>query len=356
MIEIDGSEKSGSGTIVRDAVPFSILMGEEIRLYHIRAKRDKPGLRPQHLKAMEAASRICEGRLEGGTVGSKEILFRPGQFLKGGRFTWDIGTAGSTAMLVLCLMPLALFADRASSYRVTGGLFQDFAPSLFHLKHVLLPVLARMGVHAEVRIIRPGYVPRGGGQIEVEISPLRQCLRPLNLTDRGRVTRLRGIALSSMLRERKVSERMATVCKKILKSNGHEAHLDVVDDFAHHPAFEAPSLQAGAALAVWAETDTGCLLGADMAGARGRTAEYIGERTARDLLEDLESGATVDRHLADQLIPFAALAEGRSTFAIPALTDHVEVRLWLGERILKARTAVRGNLIEIEGIGHGRQE
>ena len=354
MIEIDGSEKSGSGTIARDAVPFSILMGEEIRLFNIRAKRDKPGLRPQHLKAMEAAAGISEGRLEGGRVGSKQILFKPGKVLKGGKFTWDIGTAGSTAMLVLSLVPLALFADKPSSYRVTGGLFQDFAPSLFHLKHVLLPVLARMGLHGTVRIIRPGYVPKGGGQIEVEISPLRKCLRPLEITDQGRVTGLRGVALSSMLKQRKVSERMAKVCEKVLRNKGHEPHIVVLDDSEGAPAFDAPSLQAGAALAVWAETGTGCLLGADMAGARGRTAEFIGERTARMLMEDLDTGATVDRHLGDQIIPFAALAEGRSTFVVPGVTDHIEARLWLVERILKAKTRVTGNVVTIEGVGYRR--
>jgi RNA 3'-terminal phosphate cyclase (ATP) len=354
MIEIDGSEKSGSGTIVRDAVPFSILMGEEIHLHNIRAKRDKPGLRPQHLKAMEAAAEISEGRLVGGKVGSREIQFKPGPVIKGGTFSWDIVTAGSTAMLVLCLMPLALFADKPSTYRVTGGLFQDFAPSLFHLKHVLFPVLARMGVHGALRIIRPGYVPKGGGRIEVEISPLRACLRPLELTSRGRLTGLEGVALSSLLKQRKVSERMAKVCERTLRSKGHEPHIDVLEDSTGAPAFDAPALQAGAALALWAETDTGCLLGADMAGARGRTAEFIGERTARMLLEDLDSGATVDRHLGDQVIPFAALAEGRSTFLVPAVTDHVGSRLWLVERLLKAKTRVKGNVVTIEGIGYRR--
>jgi len=165
---------------------------------------------------------------------------------------------------------------------------------------------------------------------------------------------LQGVALSSMLKQRSVSERMAKVCEKTLRSRGHEPHIEVLEDSADSPAFDAPALQAGAALAVWAETDTGCLLGADMAGARGRTAEFIGEKTARMLLDDLDSGATVDRHLADQLIPFAALAEGRSTFVVPTVTDHVESRLWLVERILKAKTRIRGNALTIEGIGYRR--
>jgi RNA 3'-terminal phosphate cyclase (ATP) len=353
MIQIDGSEKSGSGTIVRDAVPFSILMGEEIRLFNIRTKRDKPGLRPQHLKAIEAAARICDGRLEGGAVGSKEILFKPGAIIKGGKFTWDIGTAGSTAMLVLCLLPLALFAGKPSSYRVTGGLFQDFAPSLFHVQYVLLPALERMGVTASVKIIQPGYVPRGGGQIEVEIAPPGKCLRNLSLSMPGRLTELRGVSLSSMLKERRVSERMANAGEKVLRDKGYQPRIEVVDDTRDNPAFDRPSVQAGAALAIWARTDTGCVLGADMAGARGRTAECIGERTAEMLLEDLGSGATVDRHLGDQLIPFAALARGRSTFVVPRLTEHIEARLWLVERILKATTEVRGNVVAVEGIGYG---
>ena len=145
MLEIDGSEQSGSGTIVRDAVPFCILTGQEIHLRNIRAKRDKPGLRPQHLKVLEAAASLCGGKLDGGTVGSKEIWFHPGKAIKGGTFNWDIGTAGSTAMLALSLIPLGLFADGPSTYRMTGGLFQDFAPSLFHLKHVLLPTVRKHG-------------------------------------------------------------------------------------------------------------------------------------------------------------------------------------------------------------------
>ena len=100
-------------------------------------------------------------------------------------------------------------------------------------------------------------------------------------------------------------------------------------------------VQPGAALAVWAETDTGCLIGADMAGARGRTAEFIGKQTALNLVTDLGSGATVDRHLADQVIPFAALAKGVSTFRIPSMTEHIEARLWLVEKILGAKSRIQ---------------
>jgi RNA 3'-terminal phosphate cyclase (ATP) len=351
-IEIDGSRKSGSGTIVRDAIPFALLMGCGIRLFNIRMKRDKPGLRPQHLKAMEAAAAVSGGRLEGAEVGSREIRFEPGALIRGGTFTWKIGTAGSTAMLSLCVLPLGLFADKPSIYRVVGGLFQDFAPSLFHLQQVLAPTLRTMGVQVGVKILRPGYVPRGGGEIEVNLLPLKGPLKPLERMVRGRVEGVRGVALSSKLKERSVSERMAKTCEKALKKWEYESQIEVIHDTPERPAFEKASLQPGAALAVWAETDRGCLLGADMAGARGRSAEFIGKETARMLMEDLGSGATVDRHAADQLIPFCALAEGQSAFVVPRITDHVEARLWLAEKILQARTEVQGKRITIHGIGY----
>ena len=351
MLEIDGSEYSGSGTIVRDAVPFCILTRQGIHLRNIRAKRDKPGLRPQHLKALEAGASLCGGKLEGGTVGSREIRFHPGKVIKGGTFNWDIGTAGSTAMLALSLIPLGLFADAASTYGMTGGLFQDFAPSLFHLKHVLLPTLRRMGVEADVRIIQPGFVPKGGGRLELQITPLKEALKPLNLVSQGRVESMKGIALASHLKERDVSRRMNRECEKTLKEKELRPEIELLYDERESPAFERASIQPGAALAVWAQTEAGCLIGADMAGARGRTAESIGKQTALDLLTDLASGATVDRHLADQVIPFAALAKGTSTFRIPSVTEHVEARLWLVEKVLGAKYRIRENVVTIDGIG-----
>jgi RNA 3'-terminal phosphate cyclase (ATP) len=352
MIEIDGGQKSGSGTIVRDGIAFAILRRESLHLTNIRARRDKPGLRAQHLKALEASATISGGDVKGAGIGSREVAFTPGPHIRGGEFAWDIGTAGSTIMLALTLIPVALFARTPSRYRITGGLFQDFAPSAFHLQHVLLPTLRTMGAQIQAEIIRPGYVPKGGGIIEVRVAPLREPLKPLNLVDQGHVVRISGIALSSLLGERRVSERMAEESRRSVKKSGWEPVIDILDDAKEDPSYRMTSLQPGAALALWAETDARCLIGSDMAGARGRPSEYIGRETARNLLEDLRAGATVDRHLADQLIPFAALAGGWTAVVIPRMTDHVETRLWLAKEILGAETEVEGRVVRIKGIGY----
>jgi len=115
-----------------------------------------------------------------------------------------------------------------------------------------------------------------------------------------------------------------------------------------------PDDRSGASLAIWARIGTGCLIGSDMAGKLRRTAEFIGKQTAKGLIKDLDSGATVDRHLADQIIPFAALAEGWSAYLIPKMTEHIQTRLWLVEEILGVKTEVIGNLVRIKGIGYQR--
>jgi RNA 3'-terminal phosphate cyclase (ATP) len=354
MITIDGSFKSGSGTIVRDAVLFSALTGEALRLTNIRAKRPKPGLRAQHLTGIEAAARICQGELTGATLGSPEIRFRPGPAIGGGAFDWNIGTAGSTTMLALGLMPLSLFAAKPSRHTITGGLFQDFAPSAYHVHSVLFKILALMGIQVHFNIIQPGYVPKGQGRIEATIQPLKGRIRPLTLVDPGRATLVQGIALASLLKDRRVAERMAGSCRLRLESKGYASDIAIYNDQAHQPVYSRPSIQPGAALAIWTETDSGCILGADMAGARGRSAEQIGQRVARRLIEILATEATVDEHAADQLIPFCALAEGWSTYIIPQMTDHIEARLWLVEKMLGATTEVDGRRIRIKGIGYRR--
>jgi len=345
MINIDGGAKSGSGTIVRYSVALASLLGKEIEIQNIRARREKPGLRAQHLKAIQACQQMCHGVVSGATVGSKEISYTPRGRFKGGEYHWDIGTAGSTTMMAQTLVPLACFAEKASKFRLEGGLFQDFAPSAYHMKFVLLPILERMGIHAGLEIVRPGYVPRGGGIIEIEVEPVRK-LKPLILTGQGEIGIITGIALSSHLKEKKVSHRMAEECRKVLSSQGYKAEIQEV--------YNESSFQAGAALVIYAETSSGSRIGSDRAGRPGRLSESIGRYVAQNLVEDINTGAAVDRFVADQLIIYAGLAEGTTKYSIPHITEHIETNLWLIEEFLGAKTKIKGNLVEIEGMGFGK--
>jgi RNA 3'-terminal phosphate cyclase (ATP) len=345
VITIDGAQKSGSGTIVRYAVALAALLNQPLHLFNARAKRPKPGLRPQHLSSVLACAELCGATTTGTNVGSTEFTFVPGKRISGGTFTWDIGTAGSTTMLALSILPVACFADSPVIARITGGVFQDFAPSPHHMQHVLAPLLGRMGVNTDLRVLRAGYVPVGAGMIELRVEPTRHPLTALALTKQGVIQQVSGIAFSSHLEERRVSERMAQVCTQRLREAGLTCQIEqVYDSAAQH---------AGASLAVWAESSTHCLFGADRAGALRRSSEAIGRFVANTLLADLATGATVDRHLADQLILFAALAHGTTHYFIPHQTDHVDSNLWLVEHF-GAQVQLQGPQVMIQGLGYCR--
>jgi len=344
LIQLNGGQKSGSGTIVRYASSLCALSRQNLHLYNIRARRDKPGLRPQHLMTLTALLEICGGTMEGGQVGSRELVFYPGKEIRSGSYNFDIKTSGSATMLVLSLLPVLAYAHERVELQVAGGTFQDFAPSVFHLQRVLFPLLVRMGLGVSMEMVRPGYLPRGQGILKIEINPLQgRKLKALSLPEQGEVTSIEGIALSSHLREREVSSRLAAVCINKLEKKGFPIRVKEI--------WDESALQPGASLALWAETETGCLLGADMAGKPRRSSEYISRYVTRTLLEDLRSGATVDRFLADQLVIFAALAQGETRYLVPGMTEHLETNLWLVSEILGARVEVEDQLVKIKGVG-----
>jgi RNA 3'-terminal phosphate cyclase (ATP) len=343
MLEIDGSRHSGSGTIVRQAVAFAALTGTTIHIYNVRVKRPKPGLRRQHAQAVDAVRQLVDGATEGVAAGAREFVFRPAKPTQVRRFLWDIGSAGSTTALALAVMPVLAFGSVPVSIELRGGLFQDFAPSFYHLEHVLLPMVNRMGLEASMRMERPGYVPTGQGIWHLHATPARSALRPLRKETAGAVEKIWGIALSSRLREQSVSERMAESAKHALGAAGYHAHIEVL--------YDESALQAGAGLAVFADLSSGARIGSDRAGALGRRSENIGRYVARQLLEDLRTGATLDRYASDQIIPWAALAAGESRFRIPRVTEHIESNAWLSRKFLGADIKIDALELVIKGVG-----
>jgi len=341
MLIIDGSNYSGSGAIVRQAVGFSALTGIPIHLIHCRAKRSKPGLRRQHIRVIEAIQELVNGKAQGVCEGSQEIQFEPGAGGKQEVYRWDIGSAGSTTMLALGVLPVLAFKTTPTVVEIHGGLFQDFAPSVFHLQHAILPLLNKMGLKTTLTMERPGYVPTGNGSLLLSVEPVRTTLRPLRLDSQGPVQRIWGIALASHLAERRVSERMAETVTQRLGQAGYEPDIERMED--------TTAQQPGAALAVFADCGGEVRLGADRAGAPRRRSEAIGHYVANHLLSDLSTGATVDRFAADQIIPFAALAKRESRFIIPEVTDHVKTSAWLANLFLGTNVQTEHLNITIQG-------
>ena len=341
MLKIDGGEQSGSGTILRLSVSLASILGEELHIYNIRKKRRQPGLHPQHLEAVLTAAKLCNAEVEGATLNSQELRFRP-QKIGGGTVEAEIGTAGSIPMLLLTVLPICTSSEKTIEVHVVkGGTDVSHAPTINYLKHVLLPVLKRMGLKSSLQIHKYGYYPKGIGEVTLSIQP---CLKlaSLQLETFGKLKRLNGVSICTFLKERKVADRQAQAAMEYLKANGFIANIKVMYD-------ESNPLQRGSSIVLWAETDTGTLLGGDAVGELRKPSEVVGREAAENILKELKIKATTDVHLADMLVPYVALAKGESTYLVRSMTKHLETNIWLTQKILGVEFKVRkvGNLLKI---------
>ncbi len=177
----------------------------------------------------------------------------------------------------------------------------------------------------------------------ITVRPLQDGLQSLLLDMPANTEKLWGIALASHLEERKVAQRMADAAQEVLGASGYRASIQI--------QYETTAFQPGAALALFGDLGGGSRLGADMAGAPGRRAESIGKRVSKQLLEEIKSGATLDRYTADQMIPFAALASGQSRFRVSAGSEHIESNAWLAQEFLGAEVALRDQVLTVSAVG-----
>jgi RNA 3'-phosphate cyclase len=322
-VDIDCSVMEGGGSIVRLSSALSVLTGRPVRMYNIRAGRPQSGLRTQHLRGLELISDLCGGSLEGSRLGSREVVFRPGKITEKS-FRIAIETAGSVGLVLQSLLIASLKIKERVTVDIEGGAtFGKHAPPLEYIQFVLLPVLRRMGHHAEINIIRHGFYPVGGAHVKVMIEPCGK-LKPLCMQERGKVTSVDVISTASAsLRKPRVAERQSREAVRMLKSYEVNARTRYAD-----------SSCPGSGLMLVARTENGCILGSDGLGERGKPAEEVAEEAVNKLMETIGSGATVDEHMSDQLLPYMALSGEECVVTAPSLTMHAKTNMHILEKFL----------------------
>ncbi len=353
MIEIDGSLGEGGGAVLRTALTLSAVSRRKIQIQNIRAKRPNPGLAPQHLQGVEALVKLTGGRVEGAELRSQKLTFEPGE-IRGGRFRVDIGTAGSTTLILQILMPAAAFAKEPLEVEITGGTDNPFAPPIDYLINITLPTLRRMGYRGEVERVRRGHYPRGGGIIRAKIRPVEK-LKALELIEPGKVVTIRGISHAVRL-PGPIATRQAHAAKRELLNAGYTAEIKTES----YERGRDPHLGPGTGITLWAETENGAIIGSSSLGKRGKPAEQVGGEAARSLIKQLRTGRAIDRWLTDQLTPYLALADGTSEITSAELTSHALTNFELVEKILGVKLEVQGELgepgrVHVRGLGLKRE-
>lgn len=310
MIIVDGSYGEGGGQILRSALALSVVTQRPIKVVNIRAKRPNPGLQAQHLTGVRVLAEISDAEVEGAYKGSTTLVFRP-RTIRCGSFRFDVGTAGAITLVIQAALPALVFAPCPTTLEISGGTDVAWSPPIDYVRLVMLPVLARMGVRASIELIRRGHYPRGGGLVRLRVEPSK--LEPMDAESFGRVAKVVGRSHATNL-PRHVAERQAESAKRLLAKLGVPIEIEVE---------QSSGLGPGSGIVVAAESSNGLVMGGDSLGEKGKPAEKVGEEAAQKLLEDLSTGAALDRHMGDMIVTYMALAPGKSSVTVAQVTEHL---------------------------------
>lgn len=341
-IVLDGSQGEGGGQILRTALSLSAITGKPFTVTKVRAGRLKPGLRPQHREAARAVAQLVDAEVTGAEVGSSRLEFRPRRRAAPGEWTFDVGTAGSTPLLLQTVCwPLAL-AGAPSFVTLRGGTHQDHAPSFHYLALVWGPAVARLGFKFGVELQAAGFYPEGGGEFTARIEPAHP-MPPLDLRHRGTLLDVEVVSMVGGLGY-EVADRQAARAVRRLRDAGIAAEAERVP-------VPCRISRGGHVLVV--STFERTRAGHGAVSARERSPEQIAEDAVNAFRAHLAGGAAVDRHLADQLLlPAALVASGHlppppgvvpaTRYTAAAVTKHLTTNAAVISRFLDVEISVLG--------------
>jgi len=340
IIELDAST---GGQIFRYGIGLSALLGRPVRVKNIRKQASNPGLQMQHLTSLSTLSEICSAETKGMRLHSMEIEFSPKQ-VKEKSVTVNIGTAGSVTLLLQSLLLPSMLKKITLS--IIGGTDVPSAPSYYYFKEVLFPLLKRTSARFEIELTQHGFFPKGRGKVFFSSKPARFALKPVFFTERGELQHIKIFSQCSDL-PKEVALNQASAAKRELEKLG----VDVIEKIFH----KQPSETIGSSIDLIAFFSSGAIIGANALGAKGKPAIEVGKEAAKKLFQEIETGKAIDQHLADQLIPFMALADGYSTIHTTKLTEHCISSIRVTESLLPVKFEVKGILntpaeIFVEGI------
>jgi len=306
MLEIDGSQAGGQ--LLRTAVALSALTKKPFKIINIRGARPEPGIKPQHLEGVKAVAELCNAKIKGLKIGSKELEFYPNE-LEEKDLEIKISTAGSIGLVLQSLLNLTPHLRKEIKINfIGGGTWNRWAPPVVYLERVLFPLL---NYNCELEIIKEGFYPKGAAEVNVILKPLK--IGYLNFTERTDIKSISIVSVASdSLKKSNVAERQAKSAQKLIE--------DKLNKMTFIELKYSKTLSPGSGILTFIKTDNS-YVGADLIGEKGEPSEKIGERVARDLIKEYSKGI-VDRHAADMLLPFMALSKS-SKIITSEITHHI---------------------------------
>ena len=303
FIEIDGSQGEGGGQVLRTSLTLSAVTGQPVWIEKIRAGREKPGLKRQHLTCVKAVAEICGAKVSEIGVGSGELEFIPGK-IKGGDYHFDVGTAGSVTLVAQTVLPVLLKADAPSTVTITGGTHVPFAPIWEFFAETYLPELRRIGARIEAELVACGFYPAAGGVVRLKVWPMDESkvVKSYSLTDLGEYRGGKVVGVVSSIPD-SIAEAEVGIVGAQLRELGLERETRRVESFGPGNYCYA-QLDYERASVVFSSV-----------GTYEKSRKAVVHDVVHATRNFLKFGKACERHLADQLlVPLEMFVGGYSSY------------------------------------------
>jgi RNA 3'-terminal phosphate cyclase (ATP) len=331
MIHIDGAMGEGGGQVLRSCLSLSLATAQPFEISNIRHRRKKPGLRAQHLAAVELAAKIGLADIEGAELNSTSLLFSP-KTIKPGKYTCRIETAGSTSLVLQTIYLPLCFCRKASSLTISGGTHAPYAPSYDYLKFHWAHYLELIGIQLDLELERAGFFPQGGGLIHAIINPAK-TISTITFMERGSLRQIRGFSSVANL-NRRIAERQR---QQVVRRLGHKYPLNDIRIVQLQSKFKGTTV-----ILVCEFEHTQCCYFS--LGAPGKPAEKVANEVCDQVELLIDSLACLDEFISDQLLLPLAFAKSQSTYSTVKVTKHILTNAKVIQNFLPTEINITGDI------------
>ncbi len=318
MLSIDAS--NGGGSIVRIAVPFAIAKKIKIKISNIRINRPKPGLRYQHLIAIQSLCKITNSNLIGGFIGSKNIVIEPGiNFIETDSIKLE--TAAAISLVYQLFSNYSIMSkNKIKIHFIGGGTHTNWSPNIDYIQNLTIPSLEIFGQYSNFEINQYGFFPKGGAEgsftIENKINNNEIQFDQTNVTPSLKLIAL----ISKSLKTKNVGERIINEFSKYL-----ELGKIKYDDFSYKINY-VKTLNPGASITAIQFNTNNYYHGYSVIGSPKITSEEMGLQLY-NLIKDNMTNVSLDHFLVDQLLVALINSKNNSYIISDKLTNHIDSNL-----------------------------
>ncbi|MDI9634720.1 RNA 3'-terminal phosphate cyclase [Kamptonema cortianum] len=334
-IVITGAYGEGGGILLRTALSMSVLTQRAIKVTSVRGALRKPGLSAEDIAFAKVLAQASGGELQGDEIGSRELEFAPKHSVKPVSSLVDIQslqggkTPGNCLIIAQSLFPTLARAGAYSQLDLTGETHNNGALSFDAFDRSTLAAHRHQGLYAFASLIKTGFGYGTQGQVSVQIEP--SALNSINWVKRGQLV-THGATITNTGVPSSAVDQASKLCAELLLQRSIECPIEVHEVSGNEP---------GLSLTIWSEFEQGMGSASGCLNRGGKPKPFV-EGVVGKFFDWLDSDATVDSYLADQLMLPAVLADGKSTYSAPIITRRLTTLAWVVKQFMPVHITIRG--------------